>query len=187
MMNTTLRERAFSGHLFSIVQGDITIETVDAIVNAANAALQHGGGVARTISKRGGKSIQQESNAWVTKHGLVKRTTPAVTGAGDLPCRHIIHVVGPIWMEGDEDAKLAQAVRGALTVADSLELSTLSLPAISTGIFGFPKERAARVIFTAIEEYFSLQTDSGLKQIRMVLYDEPTLKAFLSVWDSQSK
>ena len=185
-MNSILRERDLSGHLFQLVQGDITTENVDAIVNAANAALQHGGGVAWVISKRGGESIQRESNAWVRNHGPVSHSEPAVTGAGNLPCRTIIHAVGPVWGEGDEDTKLADAVRGALAVATRLELSSLSLPAISTGIFGFPKERAAQVIISVIDAFFASQLDSPLKQVRLVLFDQPTLDVFLSVWDKSS-
>jgi O-acetyl-ADP-ribose deacetylase len=182
-MNTVVRERDLGGHLLQIVQGDITTEDVDAIVNAANSTLQHGGGVAGIISRRGGPTIQRESNAWVRKNGLISHAEPAVTGAGDLPCRYVIHAVGPIWGEGDEDRKLADAVRGALTAASRLELSTLSLPAISTGIFGYPKERAAPLIFAAIEAFFAAQPDSPLRQVRLVLFDQPTLEAFLSAWD----
>jgi len=183
-MNTVVRERDLGGHLLQLVQGDITAEDVDAIVNAANAALQHGGGVAGIILRRGGPSIQRESNAWVRQHGLVSHAEPAVTGAGDLPCRYIIHAVGPIWGERNADRKLADAVRGSLAAASKLELSTLSLPAISTGIFGFPKERAAPLIFSTIEVFFAAQPDSPLRQVRLVLFDQPTLEAFLSVWDS---
>jgi O-acetyl-ADP-ribose deacetylase (regulator of RNase III) len=183
-MNTVLREKDCSGRLLQLVQGDITAEAVDAIVNAANAALQHGGGVAGVIARRGGPSIQRESDEWVRKHGLVSHDQPAVTGAGSLPCRYVIHAVGPIWGQGDEDRKLADAVRGALTVASALELASLSLPAISTGIFGYPKERAAPLMFSVIEAFFAARPDSSLRQVRLVLFDQPTLDVFLSAWDS---
>lgn len=183
-MNTILRERDFSGHLFQLVQGDITTETVDAIVNAANSSLRHGGGVARAISERGGESIQRESDAWVKKNGPVSYNEPAVTGAGNLPCQIVIHAVGPVWGEGDEEAKLADAVLGVLALATRRGLSSLSLPAISTGIFGFPKELAARIIFSTIEAFFTSQADSPLKQVRLVLFDQPTLDVFLTAWDS---
>ncbi|PKN92407.1 MAG: macrodomain protein [Chloroflexi bacterium HGW-Chloroflexi-6] len=183
-MNTVLRERDFSGHLLQLVQGDITTETVGAIVNAANSHLRHGGGVARAISKRGGESIQRESDAWVKENGPVTCSEPAVTGAGNLPCRYVLHAVGPVWGEGNEDAKLADAVRGALSVAARLGLSSLSLPAISTGIFGFPKERAALIIFSTIEAFFASQADSPLKQVRLVLFDQPTLDVFLTAWET---
>jgi O-acetyl-ADP-ribose deacetylase (regulator of RNase III) len=184
-MNTVLREFQLpGGGCIQIVQGDLTQESVDAIVNAANACLQHGGGVAGAILRRGGPEIQAESNAWVQQHGPVTHEQPAYTGAGRLPCRYVIHAVGPVWGEGDEDQKLAKAVGGSLALAESLELKSLALPAISTGIFGFPKERAARIILNSAREYLSSTLHSHLELVRMTLYDQPTLDAFLQVWAS---
>ena len=154
-MNTILVERILStGQTLQIVQGDITTEEVDAIVNAANEYLQHGGGVAWAIVRRGGDVIQQESDKWIKQHGPVSHTHPAWTSGGALPAKYIIHAVGPVWGDGDEDNKLADAVTGSLRVADELKLSSIAMPAISTGIFGFPKDRAAGIIFTTIEKYF---------------------------------
>jgi O-acetyl-ADP-ribose deacetylase (regulator of RNase III) len=93
----------------------------------------------------------------------------------------VIHAVGPVWGDGDEDAILAAAIQGSLEVAETLKCSSISFPAISTGIFGFPKERAAGVIFTAIENYFSLRK-SGIKLVKLVLFDEPTITAFMGDW-----
>jgi O-acetyl-ADP-ribose deacetylase (regulator of RNase III) len=184
-MNTVLREFQLpGGGCIQIVQGDLTQESVDAIVNAANACLQHGGGVAGAILRRGGPEIQAESNAWVQQHGPVTHEQPAYTGAGRLPCRYVIHAVGPVWGEGDEDQKLAKAVGGSLALAESLELKSLALPAISTGIFGFPKERAARIILNSAREFLSSTSHSHLELVRMTLYDQPTLDAFLQVWAS---
>jgi len=178
-----MRERTFpSGQKFQIIQGDITQQDVDAIVNAANAQLQHGGGVAGIIARRGGRVIQHESNQWVREHGPVAHAEPAYTSGGDLPCCYVIHAVGPVWGEGDEDAKLEAAVIGSLVRADVLKLESIALPAISTGIFGFPKDRAANIIFRAIEKYFADQ-DSTLSQVSLVLFDQPTVEAFLAVWD----
>ncbi len=183
-MSTPLKEQTFpSGQILQIVQGDITREEVDAIVNAANAHLRHGGGVAGAIARRGGPVIQRESDAWVREHGPVTHEAPAWTSGGDLPCRYVIHAVGPVWGEGEEDAKLAAAVTGSLTVADRLGLESLALPAISTGIFGFPKARAARVILEAIRDYFAAHPDSSLRLVRLTLYDRPTVQAFLETWD----
>ena len=108
------------------MQGDITQEQVDAIVNAANSHLQHGGGVAGVIAHKGGQVIQQESHAWVRAHGPVSHAKPAYTSAGRLPCRYIIHAVGPVWGAGDEDHKLSAAVRGSLERADELNLRSIS-------------------------------------------------------------
>jgi O-acetyl-ADP-ribose deacetylase (regulator of RNase III) len=178
-VNTTLHRHTFpSGQRLEIVSGDITQEQVDAIVNAANEYLRHGGGVAGVISRRGGPQIQAESDEWVRVHGPVSHAEPAYTGAGRLPCRYVIHAVGPVWGSGDEDAKLTAAVQGSLRLADRLTLASIALPAISTGIFGFPKERAAQVILDAIRSYFAANPASGLKQVRVILYDGPTLDAF---------
>ncbi len=121
-----------------IAQGDLTQEMVDAIVNAANRNLAHHGGVAAAIVQKGGWSIQQESDAWIKQHGPVTNAEPAYTHSGKLPSRYVIHAVGPVWGEGDEDARLASAIRGSLQRAEELGCP-LAFPAISTGIFGFPK------------------------------------------------
>ena len=182
-MNEVLLENTLPNHqTFQIVQGDITAEKVDAIVNAANSQLQHGGGVAWTISRRGGEIIQSESKEWIQKYGEVSHTEPAYTSAGDLPCKYVIHAVGPIWGDGDEDAKLADAITGSLRVASDLGLASVSLPAISTGIFGFPKERAAKIIFRSIEQYFAQNADVSLKQVRLILYGQADAKLYLGFW-----
>jgi putative ATPase len=182
-MSQTLLIHTFpSGQVIQLVQGDLTSESVDAIVNAANSHLQHGGGVAGAIVRRGGSEIQVESDAWVREHGPVTHADPAYTRAGRLPSKYVIHAVGPVWGEGNEDNKLSVAIGGSLKLADRLELSSIALPAISTGIFGFPKERAAGIIFAAIESYFSQNPASGLKQVRLTLLDQPTAEAFLQVW-----
>src|SRR5512143_4256941 len=153
-MNTVLSEHVLStNQIIQIVQGDITTEAVDAIVNAANEHLQHGGGVAWAISKKGGSTIQKESDAWIRHHGAVSHARPAWTSGGQLPAKYVIHAVGPVWGDGDEDNKLESAVTGSLRVAEELKCSSIALPAISTGIFGFPKERAAEIIFSTLETY----------------------------------
>ena len=181
-MNTVLKERTLpTDQTIQIVQGDITTEEVDAIVNAANENLQHGGGVAWAISRRGGPVIQQESDEWVRTKGTVGHAHPAWTSGGLLAAKYVIHAVGPVWGVEEEDIKLAEAVSGSLHVADELGLESIAFPAISTGIFGFPKERAAKVIFEAIEAYFSKTTSSGIKIVKLVLFDQSTIDAFLQV------
>jgi len=182
-MNTILLEHAFTtSQTFQLVQGDITTEKVDAIVNAANEYLQHGGGVAWAISKKGGSAIQRESDDWIQQHGSVSHSRPAWTSGGLLPAKYVIHAVGPVWGDGDEDDKLALAVTGSLVVAEELKCSSVALPAISTGIFGFPKDRAAEIIFSAIEEYFAEGSSSGIKIVKLVLYDQPTVDVFIKLW-----
>ena len=190
-MNTVLLEIILpSGQTLQLVQGNITTEQVDAIVNAA-AVLEVlvGGGVAWAILRRGGEVIQQESDAWVKKYGPVSHAEPAYTSGGNLPCRYVIHAVGPVWGDtqragagGDEDAKLTAAVTGSLNVAEGLGLESISLPAISTGIFGFPKERAAQVILKSIQAYFGEKPDSSISLVRLVLYDQAMVAVFSKTW-----
>lgn len=182
-MNKVLTEHNLpTGQTVQIVQGDITIEEVDAVVNAANEHLQHGGGVAWAISKKGGSAIQKESDAWIRHHGTVSHARPAWTSGGRLPAKYVIHAVGPVWGEGDEDSKLEAAVTGSLRVAEELKCSSIALPAISTGIFGFPKDHAAGIIFSALEKYFEDNPSSGLRQVRLVLFDQPTIDVFVNQW-----
>jgi putative ATPase len=184
-MNQVLAERILpTSQRIQIFQGDITTEEVDAIVNAANEHLQHGGGVAWAISKKGGAAIQQQSDQWIRQYGLVSHSHPAWTSGGLLPAKYVIHAVGPVWGDGDEDGKLSDAVIGSLRVADELKCSSIALPAISTGIFGFPKDRAAEVIFSAIEDYFE-SNPSDIKIVKLVLFDQPTVDVFLSSWRSK--
>jgi len=187
-MNTVLVERKLtSGQILQIVQGDITVDEVDAIVNAANEQLQHGGGVAWAISKRGGPTVQKESDDWVRKHGPVPHSHPAWTLGGLLSAKYIIHAVGPVWGDGDEDKKLSDAITGSLHVADELKCLSISMPAISTGIFGFPKDRAAGIIFTTIETYFSEVKDSTIQTVRVLLFDDATVQVFLDTWNSTNQ
>ena len=182
-MSDTLAEKNLpTGQTIQIAQGDITLEEVDAIVNAANEHLQHGGGVAWAIVRRGGDVIQDESDAWIQKHGLVSHSRPAWTSGGSLSARYVIHAVGPVWGDGDEDKKLSEAVTGSLRVADELKLASIAFPAISTGIFGFPKDRAARIMFKTIEDYFTTTLTSNLKIVKLVLFDQATVDAFLGEW-----
>jgi len=180
-VNSLLKETVFpAGQTFELVRGDITAETTDAIVKSANAYLQHGAGVAGAIVRRGGPAIQQESDAWIRTHGTVSHAAPAWTSGGALACRIVIHAVGPVWGDGDEDSKLAEAVTGSLRVADELGLASIAFPAISTGIFGFPKQCAAGVMFTSIRGY--LDKPSGIKLVRLVLYDASTISVFEKAW-----
>jgi putative ATPase len=166
------------GQTIRLARGDLTQEPTDAIVNAANSHLAHGGGVAGAIVRAGGRRIQDESYAWVRQHGLVSHDRPAITSAGKLPARFVIHAVGPVWGEGDEPAKLAAAVTGALELAEQRGLLSLALPAISTGIFGFPKDLAAEVILRAIAAFAEAHPQGKLQDIRLVLFDQAGAQSF---------
>jgi O-acetyl-ADP-ribose deacetylase (regulator of RNase III) len=182
-VNDLLARRTFpDGVTFELARGDITDQQTEALVNAANAHLAHGGGVAGAISRAGGGAIQEESVAWVRKHGPVSHAHPAWTCGGKMYARYVIHAVGPVWGEGDEDTKLALAIRGSLEVADQLGIKSIAFPAISTGIFGFPKDQAARVMFSTLSAYFG-ERASGLRLVRVVLFDEPSIRAFKSAWE----
>ncbi len=183
-MNQVCKEFIYpSGQVLQIARGDLTSETVDAIVNAANATLEHGSGVAGAIVRRGGPQIQAESNQWVSEHGPVTHAKPAYTRSGKLPCRYVIHAVGPRWGEGDEEDKLMSAIHGSLQLADRLSLGSIAFPAVATGIFGFPKPLAARVILASIHEYLAENPACKLKLIRLVLFDQETLQAFVDEWE----
>jgi O-acetyl-ADP-ribose deacetylase (regulator of RNase III) len=182
-MNLVIQTLTFpAGQKLELVHGDLTEEHVDAIVNAANRYLAHGGGVAAAILRKGGPVIRQESEAWVRTHGPVSHETPAYTQAGALPCRYVIHAVGPMWGGGDEDRKLSAAVTGSLALAEQLGLTSLAIPPISTGIFGFPKERAARIFKSAITAYYVAHPQSKLDPVRLTIIDQETLLIFETVW-----
>lgn len=181
-MNKILREKQYqNGSVVVLVQGDITLAEVDAIVNPANQLLQHGGGLAGLLSRKAGPVLQKESNIWVEEHGPVTHENPAYTSAGKLPFKTIIHAVGPVWGSGDEKQKLEQAVLGALSLTEEMDLSSVALPAISTGIFGFPLQEASVVILGAVDAYLS-QGSGKLQQVQVVLYDDLAGDVFSTTW-----
>jgi O-acetyl-ADP-ribose deacetylase (regulator of RNase III) len=155
-------------------RADITEEDTDAIVNAANSYLQHGGGVAGAISRKGGPTIQEESD----RIGYVPVGKAASTSAGKLKTRRVIHAVGPRMGEGDEDEKLRSATEHSLLVAEKEKLVSLAFPAISTGIFGYPVDRCARIMLSVIQEYCA--GDTAIREIRFCLFDDATLQVFTS-------
>ncbi|TMB68225.1 MAG: macro domain-containing protein [Chloroflexi bacterium] len=157
------------GRSLRIIAGDITEQGVDAIVNAANGMLAHGGGVAGAIARKGGSQITSESRRWVEEHGRVPTGGAAITGGGDLKARYVIHAVGPVWGGGsqDEERLLAGAVQSALSLADEHGLASIALPAISTGIFGYPIDRAVPTMVNAVIEYMDGHPGSSLRDIRL--------------------
>jgi len=163
---------ASGGATVRIVKGDLTLEKVDAIVNAANGQLRLGGGVAGAILRNGGPSIQAECDAWVRANGEVPTGGAAITAGGALEAPYVIHAVGPVWGTGDEEAKLRGAVLSALALAREHGLKRVSLPAISSGIFGFPKDRCAAVMLEAVDGF------TGLDEIRLCNIDDVTAQIF---------
>jgi O-acetyl-ADP-ribose deacetylase (regulator of RNase III) len=180
MVRQVLSEhRTDTGQVIRIVKGDLTVEPVDAIVNAANERLAHGGGLAGAIVRQGGQVIQAESDEWVRAHGPVRTGTAAITGAGTLPSRYVIHAVGPVWGSGDEEKKLASAVRSALALAAERDIQSISLPAISSGIFGFPKELCAQVMIGTVTDYLAGNAAGAVREVNLCNIDEQTANIFL--------
>ncbi len=174
-----MKSLEYKGVRIEIVQGDITKEDVDAIVNAANEYLQHGGGVAGAIVREGGYEIQKESDEIVKKHGKVNTGDAVVTSGGRLKAKYIIHAVGPVWHGSENDDNLLfKAVYNSLLRAHELNLGSISIPAISTGIFGFPKNRAVGIFAEAIRKFIENHRDSSLRLIRLCNIDSQTSKIF---------
>jgi len=165
-------EKRLGSRRLKLLRGDITTLACDAIVNAANSALQLGAGVAGAIRTKGGPAIQQECN----RIGGCPVGDAVITGAGELPSRYVIHAVGPRMGEGDEDAKLAGAARAALQRAYEKGLRSIALPAISTGIFGFPLARAADILMQAAIDH--LQAETSLEEVIFCLFSEEDYATF---------
>jgi O-acetyl-ADP-ribose deacetylase (regulator of RNase III) len=157
-----------------LTQGDITELSVDAIVNAANEQLQLGAGVAGAIRRKGGPAIQEECD----RIGHCPAGSAVVTGGGTLPARWVIHAVGPVWRGGQdgEEQLLASAVRSSLERAEEIGAKSVALPAISTGIYGFPLDRAAAI---SIREARGFAPRARfLERIVFCLFDATALAAF---------
>jgi len=182
-----MEHRFPDGRVIRIVRGDITREHVDAIVNAANSRLAHGAGVAGAIARRGGEAIGQESDAWVRDHGPVPTGDVAVTGAGALPCTAVIHAVGPVWQGGahDEEKLLASAAQKSLEAASERGFASIAMPAISSGIFGFPKLRCAEILLDTTRAFFDATPAGSLRDVRFVIFDQPTLDAFVIAYKAR--
>ncbi|MGQ9560686.1 MAG: macro domain-containing protein [Candidatus Oleimicrobiaceae bacterium] len=159
-----------------LMRGDITEMDTDAIVNAANEHLAHGGGVAGAVMRKGGRIIQEESNAWVRAHGPVPTGSAAITSGGMLKARYVIHAVGPVFGVGDEERKLRDATLASLRLADAHGLASISFPAISTGIFGCPMELCAEAMLGAVRDY--LRTPTSLRRIVFCLWSKEAMTAF---------
>ncbi len=163
-----------------VIKGDITMLDAEAIVNPANNYLIHGGGLAAAIVRRGGQSIQQESK----KIGFVPTGSAVYTTGGSLKAKHVIHAIGPKYKDGKsgEAEKLESAVKSALEIADKLKLKSIAIPAISTGIFGYPIEEAAKIIVKTVVEFFKnkekSKSETTIEKVILCLFDEGTFNNF---------
>lgn len=157
--------------MIEVVTGDLTQQPVDAIVNAANEHLAHGGGVAAAIVRAGGSTIQAESDRWVAEHGPLQPGHAAITSAGVLTAEKVIHVVGPRFRNGqDNSGLLRQAVEAGLNAAKSQHCRSIAMPAISAGIFGYPRPEACQVIAQTVQDWIDANPDS-LDRVLLVGYD----------------
>ena len=167
------------GHRHLLVKkGNIAEEASDAIVNPANCRLIHGGGAARAIVVKGGSGIQRQSDEIIKKIGTLPVGKAVITDAGALPCKFVIHTVGPQMGEGKEAEKLKKAVISSLQIADLYNLKSISMPAISSGIFGFPKPECARILLETAAEFLQ-KPDISIETIVMCNYDDETFQIFL--------
>jgi len=155
-----------------IVEGDITLLDVEAVVNAANKNLQLGGGVAGAIRRRGGPAIQAECD----RLAPIEVGEAAITGGGNLMARYVIHAVGPMSGEGDEEAKLARATLNSLRIAAERKIKSLAFPAISTGVYGFPLQDCSRVMLRISLDF--LKKNSYPREIVFCLYGAEAYEVF---------
>jgi len=155
-----------------IINSDLTDQTTDAIVNPANSELILGGGVAGAIRRKGGPKIQEECD----RIGGTPVGTAVITTGGNLKARHVIHAVGPMMGEGDEDRKLRDATLNSLKIADQNKLKSIAFAAISTGIFGFPIDRGAQIMLATTIEY--LRGKTGLEKVMFCLWGDEAYQTF---------
>ena len=167
--------RRFGNTSVDLARGDITRETVDAIVNAANSGLLGGGGVDGAIHRAGGPTILEECRKI---RGPLPAGEAAITGAGRLSCRHVIHTVGPVWQDGrsGEPETLARCYRSSLVLAAERGLKSLAFPSISTGAYGYPVAEAAAVALGTVRDV--LHAGSPLEQVRFVLFSDSDLMVY---------
>ncbi len=161
-----------------IIQGDITQQNTDAIVNAANSSLMGGGGVDGAIHRAGGPAILAECKEIVKKQGRLPTGEAVITTAGNMASKYVIHTVGPVYKDGksNEPQLLANAYRNSLTVAAEKKLETLSFPAISTGIYGYPVDDATEIAFRTVIDFLREHTQIIL--VRFVLFDDRTFSSY---------
>lgn len=159
-----------------VTQGDITQIEVDAIVNAANNSLMGGGGVDGAIHRAGGEQILKECKTIVAKQGECKTGDAVITSAGNLPAKYVIHTVGPIWNAGEdnEKQKLSSCYRKSLELAVENNCRTIAFPNISTGVYGFPKDKAAVIAVQAVKEF--MLKNNEIEKVIFVCFDEENFK-----------
>ncbi|MDD5590733.1 MAG: O-acetyl-ADP-ribose deacetylase [Dehalococcoidales bacterium] len=178
-MENRVTEVAVGSTRLHIIQGDITKQGTDAVVNAANSSLMGGGGVDGAIHRAGGPAILEECKEIVSRQGRLPTGKAVITTGGNLRARYVIHTVGPVWRGGGkgEPDLLASAYQESLRLAVENKMHSISFPSISTGIYGYPVERAAEVaVGTAVT--FLRQGPAALEEVVFVLFDNKTFAAY---------
>jgi O-acetyl-ADP-ribose deacetylase (regulator of RNase III) len=165
----------------SIIQGDITKQATDAIVNAANPSLMGGGGVDGAIHRAGGPAILEECKAIVAKQGRLPTGKAVITTGGNLKAKYVIHTVGPIWHggSGNESELLKSAYYECLKLATKNKLASISFPSISTGAYGYPVAEAAKIALSTVVSFLKEQATS-IKEVVFVLFDSRTYEGYCS-------
>lgn len=163
-----------------LIQGDITTLDVDAVVNAANSSLLGGGGVDGAIHRKGGPAILAACKEIRARQGKCPTGEAVITPAGELPARYVIHTVGPVWQGGqqDEPTLLANCYRNSLRLATSHGLKTLAFPNISTGVYGYPKDRAAEVALDTVRQFAEAEPCS-VEKITFVCFDPENYQVYV--------
>jgi O-acetyl-ADP-ribose deacetylase (regulator of RNase III) len=161
------------GRRFEVVVGDLLSEPVEAIVNAANGHLAHGGGVAAAIARAAGPALEEEGDRIIAEHGPIEVGDAVVTTAGRLPFKGVIHAVGPHMSVGQEEDRLVQALGAAFRCAHERGWLSVSFPAVSSGIFAVPPEVCARAYVRAVRGFFTAHPDTSLRTIRLCLLQGP--------------
>ncbi len=172
-------EKVIGTTKLSLIQGDITRQDTDAIVNAANSGLMGGGGVDGAIHRAGGPAILEDCKKIVARIGRLPAGQAVFTTGGKMKTRHVIHTVGPVWHGGErgEPETLASAYRESLKLAVENGLKTVSFPSISTGVYGYPIDKAARVALGTVAAFLNSK-DNNLEEVVFVLFDSRTLEAY---------
>lgn len=167
----------------SLIQGDITKQATDAIVNAANSSLMGGGGVDGAIHRAGGPALLEECKKIVARQGRLPTGNAVITTGGNLKAKYVIHTVGPIWHGGSKSE--AQLLRSAyyecLKLATENKLTSISFPSISTGAYGYPAGEAARIAASTVSSFLKEQ-DTSLREVVFVLFDSRTYETYLSAF-----
>ncbi len=168
----------------NIIQGDITKMMVDAVVNAANSSLLGGGGVDGAIHRAGGPQILEECRKIRNRQGSCPTGQAVITTGGRLLARYVIHTVGPVWNGGGhgEDGLLADAYRNSLALAVAHGCQTVAFPNISTGVYRFPADRAARIVKETVNAFLAEHPDA-LEDIYFVCFDDENYRLYMKLWE----